>query len=263
MYKKDGGYRVNPEFTGGKIVPYIWNNVYDPDLGYRMANAGYPVVLCNVTNFYFDLAYNNSPEEPGQYWAGFVDTRDAFTFDPFNMFTDTYTNSMGEPMVFRNVEKLAPASRKNILGVEAQLWSETIKGREMAEYDMLPKLMGYVQSAWCMSRPWENIEDSIKREKVIHSSWNIFANSIAIKDLPRLSYLNGGYQYRIPPPGVVIKNGEMMANTALPGLTIRYTTDGTDPELASKQYTGPVKISGKIKVRCFDASGKSGRIVSL
>jgi len=262
-YKKDGGYSVNPEFAGGKLVPYIWNNVYDPDLGYRMANAGYPVVLCNVTNFYFDLAYNNSPAEPGQYWAGFVDTRDAFTFDPYDMFHTTYTNAMGDPMVFKNVEKLKPASRKNVLGVEAHLWSETIKGREMLEYDMLPKLFGYSQSAWCLSRPWENVEDSVKREKIVQSAWNVFAASIAARDLPRLSYFNGGYQYRIPPPGVVLENGEVKANSSLPGLMIRYTTDGTDPVSSSPLYTVPVKTTGKMKLRCFDSSGKAGKIVSL
>ena len=262
LYKKDGGYTVNPEFSGGKLIPYIWNNVYDPDLGYRMANAGYPIILCNVTNFYFDLSYNNSPTEPGQYWAGFVDTRDAFVFDPYNMFNTTYTNSMGVPMVFNNVEKLKPEARKNILGVEAHLWSETIKGRQMLEYDMLPKLLGYAQSAWCLLRPFENIQDSSKREAIIQADWNVFANTIGNKDLPRLSYINGGYNYRIPAPGAIIENGELKANTELPGLTIRYTTDGTDPTSSSTLYTGPVKQTGNIKLRCFDASGKGGIIIS-
>lgn len=263
LYKKDGGYTVNPEFSGGKLIPYIWNNVYDPDLGYRMANAGYPIILCNVTNFYFDLSYTNSPDEPGQYWAGFVDTRDAFTFDPYNMFTTTYTNAMGVPMVFGNVEKLRPEARKNILGVEAHLWSETIKGRDMLEYDMLPKLLGYAQSAWCLKRPWENMDDSMARENLMQTNWNVFANTIAAKDLPRMGYINGGYNYRIPPPGLIIENGEYKANAAFPGLTIRYTTDGTDPVLGSALYTAPVKLTGKVRARCFDASGKGGRIARL
>jgi hexosaminidase len=263
LYKKGGGYQVNPEFSGGKIIPYIWNNVYDPDLGYRMANAGYPIILCNVTNFYFDLAYTNSSVEPGQYWAGFVDTRDAFTFDPYNMFNTTYTNSMGKPMVFNNVEKLKPEARRNILGVEAEIWSETIKGRDMLEYYYLPKLMGYAQSAWCTTRAWENVADSNQREKIIQEKWNLFANTIAVKDLPRLSYMNGGYNYRIPPPGAIIENGELKANTSMPGLTIRYTTDGTEPVMTSPLYTGPVKTAGKIMLRSFDAAGKGSRLVNL
>ncbi len=261
-YKKGGGYNVNPEFAG-KIIPYIWNNLYDPDLGYRMANAGYQIVLCNVTNFYFDLSYNNSPEEPGLYWAGFDDTWDAFAFDPFDMFHTTYTDAMGRPMQFKNVEKLKPGSRKNIIGVEAQIWSETIKGRNMLEYSVLPKLLGFSQSAWSMHRPWEDIADSTAREKIIQDRWNIFANTLAARDLPRMSYLNGGYNYRVPPPGAVIENGRLLANSSMPGLTIRYTADGSEPDARSKVYVGPVEASGTFRLRCFDAAGKASRTVDL
>lgn len=262
FYKPDGSTLPNPEFAGGKLVPYIWNNLYDPGLGYRLANAGYPIVLCSVTNFYFDLAYNNSPLEPGLYWAGFVDTRDAFTFDPYNVYNTTYTNSMGEKMVFNKPEMLKPSARKNIIGVEAQIWSETIKGQDMLEYYMLPKLFGFAQSAWSAMRPWENVSDSATREKIISDQWNVFANTIAVKDMPRLRYMNGGYNYRVPTPGALMENGELKANSSLPGLIIRYTTDGTDPQVTSPAYTSPVKLSGNIKLRSFDAAGKGSRVVS-
>ncbi|RYZ61895.1 MAG: beta-N-acetylhexosaminidase, partial [Proteobacteria bacterium] len=130
----DGKYIPNPEFVGRKVVPYIWNNIYDLDLGNRLANAGYPVVLCNVTNFYFDLAYNNDPLEPGLYWGGFVDTRANWAFAPFDMFKTTYKTSMGKPLNFSGLEKMKPEARKNVIGLEAQLWSETVKGRDMIEY---------------------------------------------------------------------------------------------------------------------------------
>lgn len=262
-YKPDGSNQPNADFAGGKLVPYIWNNLYDPGLGYRLANAGFPIVLCSVTNFYFDLAYNNSPVEPGLYWAGFVDTRDAFTYDPYNVYNTTYTNSMGDKMVFNKPEMLKPAARKNIIGVEAQIWSETIKGQDMLEYYMLPKLFGFAQTAWSAARPWENVSDSAVREKIILDQWNVFANTIATKDLPRLRYMNGGYNYRVPSPGAVIENGELKANASLPGLEIRYTTDGSDPVAGSPAYTSPVKVTGTIKLRCFDAAGKGSRVIQL
>jgi hexosaminidase len=261
-YKKDGGYGVNPEFAG-KIIPYIWNNVYDPDLGYRIANAGYQVVLCNVTNFYFDMSYNNDPLEPGLYWAGFDDTWDAFAFDPFEMFHTTYMNAMGDPMVFGKVEHLKPEARKNIIGVEAQIWSETIKGPKMLEYSVLPKLMGYAQSAWSQHRPWEGVADSSKRESIIQDRWNVFVNTMAAKDLPRLSYLNGGYNYRVPPPGATVEKGLLLANTAMPGLAIRYTTDGSEPGPTSALYSSEVAVTGKVRLRCYDAAGKASRIVEV
>jgi hexosaminidase len=258
---KEGRLKVNPEFAGKNVIPYVWNNVYDPDMGYRIANAGYPVVLCNVTNFYFDLAYNNDPKEPGLYWAGFVDTRDNYTFAPYDMFKTTYTTAMGKPMVFNKVERLKPEARKNIIGVECQLWSETVKGRDMMEYYTLPKLMGFAESAWSAERPWENITDKTTRDKVIQTGWNVFVNTLAQKELPRLSYLNGGYNYRVPLPGALIENGTLNANVAFPGLTIRYTTDGSEPTQKSVEYKNPIKVSGTMKLKSFDASGKGSRTV--
>lgn len=258
-----GTLQVNPEFAGKNVIPYVWNNVYDPDLGYRLANAGYPVVLCNVTNFYFDLAYNNDPKEPGLYWAGFVDTHNNYTFAPYDMFKTTYTNSMGKPMVFDKVERLKPEARKNIIGVECQLWGETLKGRDMMEYYTLPKLMGFAESAWSAERPWENMADRNTREKAIQTSWNIFANTLAHKDLPRLRYLNGGYNYRIPLPGAIVENGTVQANVAFPGLTIRYTTDGSEPTEKSHIYQSGIKATTTINLRSFDASGRGSRTVKV
>ena len=255
----DGTIQPNPEFVGQRVVPYVWNNVFDPDLGNRLANAGYPVVLCNVSNFYFDLAYTNDPLEPGLYWAGYVNTRNNWTFAPFDMAKTTDKNTMGGPLNMAGMERMKPEARKNVLGVEAQLWSETVKGRDMAEYYMLPKLLGFAESAWAPERPWETIENRQQRERAMSAGWNVFANTLAQKDLPRLAMLNGGYIYRLPPPGALVEQGILKANVELPGLTIRYTTDGTEPTTQSALYTAPAKVAGLVKVKSFDAAGRSSR----
>jgi hexosaminidase len=265
---KEGHWVPNPEFAGKKVVPYIWNNMFDyPDLGYKLANAGYPVVLCNVSNFYFDLAYNNDPQEPGLYWAGFDNEKSSWTFAPFDMFKTTFQSSMGEPKDyekdFSKMERLKPEARKNILGLEAQLWSETIKGRDMIEYYMLPKLLGFAESAWSPERKWETVVDKAARFQQINQGWNVFANTLAQKELPRLSAMNGGYNYRLPLPGAVVKNGFLTANSELPGLTIRYTTDGSEPTSSSAVYNEPVKVAGTVKLKCFDKAGRSGRTTVL
>jgi hexosaminidase len=133
----------------------------------------------------------------------------------------------------------------------------------MLEYYTLPKLLGFAESAWAAERPWENIEDDIARKKAILSSWNVFANSIAQRELPRLTALNGGYNYRIPPPGAIVENGVLKANAALPGLTIRYTTDGSEPTAQSLVYQAPVKITGTVKLKCFGVAERSSRTVAL
>ena len=258
----EGKYVANPEFVKHQLVPYIWNNVFDPDLGYRMANSGYPIVLCNVTNIYLDMAYNNDPREPGLYWGGFVDTWDNYAFAPYNMFYTTFANGLGQKIDFTGLERLNANARKNIIGVEAQLWSETVKGRDMLEYYMLPKLFGFAETAWSKEKVWENIENETERNQTLASSWNIFANAIGRKEMPRLSYLNGGYNYRVPTAGLKVENGKVYANSTYPGIKIHYTTDGSEPTASSAVYNGPITSTGKVKVKCIDAAGKAGRTVS-
>ncbi len=265
---EDGSYGPNPAFAGKNVVPYIWNNLFDyRDMGYRLANAGYPVILCDVSNFYFDLAYSNDPKEPGLYWAGFVDTRDNWFFAPYNMFSTTQETNMGRPLDlqkdFAGMQKLRPDARKNIIGLEAQLWSETVKGRDMMEYYILPKLLGFAESAWSKERSWEVMPPSADRKKVVAKEWNAFANTLAVRELPKLSKFGGGYNYRIPMPGAVVEQGVLKANVEYPGLVLRYTLDGTEPSAASVTYKGPLPVTGLVKLKAYDASGRSSRTTEL
>lgn len=263
---EDGSYGANPAFANKNVVPYIWNNLFDyRDMGYRLANAGYPVILCNVSNFYFDLAYNNDPQEPGLYWAGFVDTRDNWTFAPYNMFSTTQETNMGRPLDgkkdFVGMQRLRPDARKNIIGVEAQLWSETVKGRDMMEYYMLPKLLGFAESAWSKERKWEMMPTSPARTALMEKEWVRFASTLSERELPRLSKRNGGYNYRVPPPGAVIENGLLKANTEGSGLVIRYTVDGTEPSAQSALFKEPISGLSHARLKSFDKAGRSSRTV--
>jgi hexosaminidase len=286
---EEGGFEPNPEFAGKNVVPYIWNNLFDyPDLGYKLANVGYPVVLCNVSNFYFDLAYNKDPKEPGLYWAGFINERDSWTFAPYNMFRTTLNTAMGHDIHVINtevknggkvdivdlspgdeslmeLERLKPEAYKNIVGIEAQVWSETIKGREMLEYYYLPKLIGFAESAWVAKRSWEDVDYEQERKNVQEKAWNIFANLLANKELPRFGYLNGGYHYRVPPPGAIIEEGILKANTEYPGMEIYYSLDGTDPGENALLYQEPVKVEygPKVKLIAVDRAGRSSRVIAV
>jgi hexosaminidase len=268
LWDGEGGYAPNPQFADGTVIPYMWNSLWGhQDLAYRLANMGYPVVLCHVSNFYFDLAYNKDPREPGHTWAGFADTRDAWYYAPFDMFKTTIRDNMGRIIdvdtEYAHMERIKPEARERVLGIQAQLWSETILGRDMLEYYMLPKMIGMAESAWAAGRSFETIDDRGQREAEALRKWNIFANTLARRELPRLARLHGGYNYRLPLPGAVIENNTLRANIEFPGLDIRYTTDGQDPEINSELYTGPVEVTGQVRLRAFDAAGRSSRTVII
>lgn len=262
MKKLDEGYIPHPDFKDKNLQPYVWQNTGNlRDLGYRLANAGYPVVLCNVTNFYFDLAYSKDAYEPGLYWGGFIDTRKAYECMPFDVLASVKTDPLGNPLDnSESLETLTANGKKNILGIQGELWSETIKGGDMLEYYYLPKMLGLAERAWAKQAS----------EAEIDANWNTFANTIAQRDMPRLNYRFGGYNYRIPTPGAKLENGTLYANLNLPGFELRYTTDGSTPTETSALYEAPIQIyeapvegSEQVQVAAFDARGRSSKTVIL
>jgi hexosaminidase len=270
--KIERGRRVSwpsPRFLGRRVRPYIWNNVWGgggEDNAYKLANAGYDIVMGPAGNLYFDLAYEKDPKEPGQHWAGFVDTRRAYELAPFDLYRSARTDLMGRPIddvALKNHVRLSESGKAHILGLQGHLWGEYAAGAERMEYLVFPKLLGLAERAWAASPAWEQARDPDTREALLRAAWNEFANRLGQRELPRLCYLAGGVGYRLPLPGAVVEDGLLKASAAFPGLAIRYTTDGSEPTAVSTIYGGPVPAEGTIKLKSFAASDRGSRTSTI
>ncbi|WP_199233896.1 family 20 glycosylhydrolase, partial [Pedobacter sp. HMWF019] len=265
----DGQHKMilNSTFVNDNFHTEVWNNVDgNEDLPYKMANAGYKVTLTCVTHLYFDLAATTDFEEPGQYWGGYVDTDKPFYFIPYDYYKSSREDVNGHPVnpaIFAPKERLTDFGKANIIGIQAPLWSETIKSPERLEYMLLPKLLGLAERAWAKDPSWATEKDTLKSKQMYQEAWSAFAHVLGKRELPRLNFYSGGFLYRIPTPGVVKENGYAMANTSYPGLLIRYTTNGTEPSASSPVYQQPVPVKGVLKFALFNSSGRQGRSVSL
>ena len=238
------------------------------DIAYQLANNDFPVVLSNVTNLYFDLAYEKHPEEPGYYWGGFTDTRKPFEFTPLDVRNCSYEDLLGNPIdaykMFEGKELLKKNKIQNIIGIQGQLWSENTKNSEMMEYMVFPKILALAERAWAKQTKWSKISDPEQRLRQLNAHWNIFANTLGQKELARLDYIFGGVNYRISPPAAHINNKILEAFSEFPGMEIRFTTDGSKPTLNSERYTEPVEIDGKtLKIRSFSSNGRGSRVCEL
>ena len=252
----------NPDFAARGWRAYVWNNVPGggaEDLAYRLANGGYDVVLSPVSNLYFDLAWNENPEETGLDWGGYVDLRKPFDFIPF----DYYRNVRVDPSVFVGKDRLTDYGRAHIVGIQGNLWSETLGGEGRLEYMMLPKLFGLAERGWAPDPDWARERDPAKSESLYREAWSRFVNVVGQRELPRLDREVPGVNYRIPTPGLRAQGGVVYCSLELPGFTLRYTTDGTEPTVRSALVRGPIPFRGTIRVAAFSATGRKGHTAHL
>jgi hexosaminidase len=253
------------------VVPYVWSSIWGSgreDYAYMLANAGYDVVLSNASNLYLDMAYNKSWQEPGFYWAAMFETKDTYSFIPYDLYKNADQDNYGNPVdpgSYDDAIQLTDEGRDNIIGIQGQLWSETVNEPQRWEYMVLPRLLGLAERAWVGNPSWGDIENRSRREARRDEAWNEFANRLGQFELNRLSNNFDNINYRLPVPGAVIENGMLKANTAFPGLEIRYELNGNTPGAESPIYTEPVDVSNadSVTLATFNAQGKAGRSVTI
>jgi hexosaminidase len=257
----------NPAFAERGWRAYVWNNVPGwgaEDLAYRLANGGFKVVLCPVTNLYFDLAWNPNPEERGLDWGGYVDLRKPFQFIPFDYYRNVRLDRSGNPLdpaVFVGKDRLTEYGRANVLGIQGNLWSETLGADGRLDYNLVPKLFGLAERAWAAEPDWAAERDPQKSEPLYREAWSRFVNVLGKRELPRLD--REGVRYRIPTPGLKAEGGAVHCSLELPGFTLRYTTDGSEPGVRSPEVRGAIPFRGTVRVAAFDTTGRKGHTARL
>jgi hexosaminidase len=98
---------------------------------------GAKLVLSPASKVYLDMKYD-AGTELGLPWAGYVEVRDAYEWDPATLLT--------------GVEE------HDVLGVEAPLWSETLRNITAAFYMAFPRLPALAEVGWtpAADRDWED-----------------------------------------------------------------------------------------------------------
>ncbi len=225
---------ANPKFANSNVLSHCWNSVPEwrgDEVPYRLANAGYPVLLGCVTNLYLDMSYVNHEEERALHWGGYTDEYTTFDFLPFDLYRSVRRTMKGLP---RDVEayaqsdkvQLDPAAKKNIVGLQAQLFAETIRSVEQLEDYIYPKLFGVAERGWHANPDFSDYLGAL----------NDFNNEITIYDMPWLAAR--GRHFHLTQPGIH-RDGELVyMNHPAADAVIRYTLDGSPVTEHSKEYKG-------------------------
>lgn len=238
-------------FQNKDIYVYVWKRPIEQHTPHRaklFANKGYKVVLAYGSYLYFDHPYEPDPGERGLYWATRkISTKDVWSFTQDVMFRDKHLDC---PEAIKDrrqcLELLIP---ENVVGIQAELWTETVRTNENVEYMLLPRLLAVAERAWHKAS-WETAPEGVVNRRK-EDDWSNFVNVVGYQELLRLDKY--GYQYRVPPPGAMTRGGKVFFNTEFPGLDIEYfSTESNSWKVVSRDMV----VNKPVSIRTRSADGR-------
>ncbi|MFC7274776.1 beta-N-acetylhexosaminidase [Paractinoplanes rhizophilus] len=134
-----GWNEISRSPSASDAVAQFWGlDTSDPALAAAVA-GGTKVVMSPANRAYLDMKYD--PSTPlGLSWAAYIEVQDAYGWDPGTRLTDV------------------PESA--VLGVEAPLWSETLRSIDDIEFMAFPRLAAIAELGWSPTRSlpgdWES-----------------------------------------------------------------------------------------------------------
>ena len=110
--------------TNDNVVVYANANKFEPGIrifkkAYKLANAGYKVVVSNVSHLTLDHVQEPDPEEIGQYWATrYIDDKKVFSYKPDDLLSNTNLDHVVDDSTADFTEKQAQLQKpENIIGI--------------------------------------------------------------------------------------------------------------------------------------------------
>jgi len=125
----------------GTVVQY-WDPRVDPAPFVAAAQAGALFLMSPGSKTYLDMKYD-ATTELGLEWAGHIELRDAYDWEPTAI-----------------IEGLPPES---VIGVEAAVWTETLKDLHDLTAMLLPRLAAVAEVAWSAPehRDWDGFRTRV------------------------------------------------------------------------------------------------------
>ncbi|MBC3767448.1 family 20 glycosylhydrolase [Neptunicella marina] len=228
MYDRNNPFMRN-SLANDNVVAFAWDNIWEAgvaDRAYKLANAGYDVVLSSASHLYFDHPYEASPFERGYHWATrFSDLNKVFSFQPDNLYLNASRTLSGQyiddldQFTDKYHERLINAD--NVLGMQGQLWSETIRNETQMQKMVFPRLVALAERAWHKAE-WEG-HKNVKNTAQYKQDWQRFISVLYQHVLP--GFIERGVAFYLPAPRVGLQNGKVTAKPLLPFLSVEFSCD--------------------------------------
>lgn len=204
--------------------------------GIKAAKLGHEVIMSPTDYAYLDYCEGKPPLEP-DCMVGYLPMKQVYAFDP------------APP-------SLTPEQAKHILGGQGNLWTEYVTSTAQVEAKYWPRALAIADVTWASpsARDWDGFQRRMGAQ---------------LATLDRLKV-----HYRIPEVRGLEADvlslqpkATLTLSTPIPGATIRYTTDGSEPTAQSPAYAGPVELAlvpagTRVGARAFLPDGRASVVAS-
>jgi hexosaminidase len=253
----DGISHAKAENLPEKLQSNGWDTLYHQGHTkvHEMINKGWQVVLSTPDVLYFDFPYEADPIEPGYYWGSrFTDSYQVFQFMPNNLavHAEIWKDNLGKN--YQAKASIDIQDNQQILGIQAQLWSESVRSNAQANYMLFPRLLAVAERAWHSAKWSEPYQKAVSysantrhfdttQKNAMMADWLSFTEVLSNKAMAQL--VKDGIEPRVPLPGAIITAGMLHMHSAFSGLQLEYQIDGQSWQL----YENPVKLQSQSDIR--------------
>ncbi|MDO7172656.1 beta-N-acetylhexosaminidase [Mariniflexile sp. AS56] len=199
--------------------------------GIAAARQGHDVIMTPSMYCYLDLKQGDDDIEPNLGYA-YTFLKDTYNY---KIISDSLTTEQG----------------KHVLGLQGNLWTESITNWGQLTYMTFPRLYAVAENGWTNQKS---------------KDWNSFTTRL-LSQFKRLDakgerYATSAYNVRIDHKGQPEGTIEISLKTEVDGLDIYYTLDSTSPNIQSIKYTKPFKIdkTSTLKATSFIKKEQIGNI---
>ncbi len=161
-------------------------------------------------------------------------------------------NSVSNVYHFNPIPKgLTAEEAKVIIGAQANIWTEWIPSEKRADFMFMPRMTALAEVLWTNRQDYDNYLKRLNGQ---------YKRLDQLKVHYRMPDLDGFTDYNVLVGKTVLK-----LEKPAPGITIRYTTDGTAPSVKSPALPEAYIVPGPgtIKLASFSPSGSMSDIYTL